>query len=325
MADLAKLDTTGLAKSDLERVRMFVDASIPDNTRRAYRADWADWSAWATAKGVSSLPGNPAHVAAYLTDLSSTKKTSTVARRMAAIRKAHELAGHPTPTVHPIVQAALKGVRREKGTRVEGKSPLVLADIEKMVKATKDDLSGKRTRALLLVGFAGAFRRSELANLEVADLTWSEHGVVILVRRSKTDQEGEGHTKAIPYVGGHMCAALALAQWLNAASIRNGPVFRGLTPKGVSAQRLTDGSIAQLVKVAAEDAGIDPTNVSGHSLRAGHVTEARSQGVPDADTMAVTGHKRIETLNLYDRRGNPFSKTSAGAVLGGLRGKTQSR
>jgi site-specific recombinase XerD len=321
MADLARLDTTGLARADIDRIRGFIDASIPENTRRAYRADWADWTAWAAARSVSALPASPAHIAAYLTDLSGSRKTSTIARRLAAIRKAHELAGHATPTVHPVVQAAMKGVRREKGSRPEGKAPLVLDDIKRMLSATKDDLVGKRTRALLLVGFAGAFRRSELADLEVQDLSWSDKGVVILVRRSKTDQDGEGHTKAIPYVGGKMCAALALAQWINAADIRNGPVFRGIGPKGVSSQRLSDGSIAQVVKNAAEAAGIDPSTVSGHSLRAGHVTEARAQGVPDADTMAVTGHKRIETLNIYDRRGNPFSKTSAGAVLGGINGK----
>lgn len=321
MADLARLDTTGLAKADLDRVRGFLDASIPENTRRAYRADWADWTAWAAARGIPALPASPAHVAAYLTDLAASRKTSTVARRLAAIRKAHELSGHSTPTVHPIVQGAMKGVRREKGSRAEGKAPLVMSDIEKMLAATKDDLVGKRTRALLLIGFAGAFRRSELANLESQDLSWSDKGVVVLVRRSKTDQDGEGHTKAIPYVGGKMCAALALAQWLNAAGIRNGPVFRGIGPKGVSAQRLTDGSIAQIVKDAAKAAGIDPATVSGHSLRAGHVTEARSQGIADSDTMATTGHKRVETLDIYDRRGNPFSRTSAGAVLGGIRGK----
>jgi len=317
-ADITKT-TTDLANlgPSLDDAKDFARRAVPENTRRAYAADWADFSEWCRVKKVTNLPADPRTLAAYLADASVRCRPSTLRRRLAAIRKLHEVRGLPTPTEHEAVRATLKGIEASFGVAARGKAPLVLAAIEKMVSTCDPaTLDGLRARALILLGYAGAFRRSELVALDVADLKWTAEGVVVTVRRSKTDQKGEGRQKAVPFVGGMTCAATALKAWLTASETGSGPVFRPFSRHGTPLDhRMSAQTVAVIVKGAAGRAGIDANEVSGHSLRAGHVTEARARGVADADIMAVTGHKRTETLDLYDRRGNPFKKTSAGSVL----------
>ena len=311
-ADLAAL------APQLEAAKEYILAGVPKNTQRAYASDWSDFSGWCADKKCAPLPANPQAIVAYLSDQARDKKASTLRRRLAAIAKMHSIKGQPNPCSTEIVKATMRGIEATLGTRTTGKAPVTHEALAKMIAGfgNRTDLDTLRSKALLLVGFAGAFRRSELCALQMTDLTWSPEGVVILVRKSKTDQRGEGLQKAIPYVGGPMCAAGALAAWVRACGVGNGPVFRALGRDGtVSARAITDQSVALIVKGAAARVGIDPSTVAGHSLRAGHVTEARSRGVADAATMQTTGHKRVETLEMYDRRNNPFSKGSAANVL----------
>jgi hypothetical protein len=321
MSTLTRIDSPSVPASLAEPVakaRDFIEASVPENTRRAYASDWALFTEWCEEKGVCALPASAAVIAAFAADESKGSKPSTLRRRMAAIRKVHQTAGHPNPCDNEAVRATLKGIERSYGVAQVGKAPATRAAIEKMVNAcAPNTLDGLRSRAILLVGYAGAFRRSELVALDCADLRWSDEGVVITVRRSKTDQTGKGMVKAIPYVrDGGLCAATALRVWLTAARIDSGPVFRSFnrvgTPKPTP---MSDHAVSIIVKTCAGRCGFDASVFSGHSLRAGHVTEARSRGVADASTMSTTGHKRVETLDGYDRRENAFSKTSAGDVL----------
>lgn len=322
MANLTKT-TTGSTELDLhravEQAKSYVTASVPSSTQRAYRIDWENFSGWCAQQRVPALPARPETVAAYLASRATTVRPGTLRRCLAAIAKAHKLAGLASPTTVEPVPATMKGIERTAGVATNPKAPATLDAVERLIATCPaSTLEGIRNRALLLVGFAGAFRRSELVAIEVADLAWSPEGVVITVRRSKTDQRGQGMAKPIPFVTGRLCAATALRAWLTASGIKAGAVFRGVHRSGsVNADALTAQSVALVLKGACRKAGLDPDQYSGHSLRAGHVTEARSRGVADADTMNVTGHRRVETLNVYDRRGNPFAKTSAGAVQGG--------
>lgn len=318
--DLTRIDSTTVPAElvePLEKAREFVKESVPENTRRAYATDWALFSEWCYQRKAKNLPADAATIAAFIADESSRSKPSTIRRRLAAIRKMHQVAGHPNPCEAAAVKSTIKGVERQYGIAQEGKAPATLAKIEAMVNGcAPNTLDGLRARAILLVGFAGAFRRSELCAMTCEDLKWSSEGVIITVRRSKTDQRGKGMYKAIPYVSGGLCAATALKVWLNAAGIDSGPVFRSFNRIGKpKPTAMSDHALAIVIKTSAGRCGLDPNLFSGHSLRAGHVTEARSRGVSDAQTMATTGHKRVETLDGYDRRENAFQKTSAGAVL----------
>lgn len=321
MSNLTPIDSATVPASltkPLEQAREFVEASVPENTRRAYASDWAIFSEWCEEKGVCALPASPAVLAAFLADESKGAKPATLRRRMAAIRKVHQTKGHPNPADNEAVRSTMKGIERSYGVAQMGKAPATHAAVEKMVNAcAPDTLDGLRSRAILLVGYAGAFRRSELVALDCADLKWVDEGVVITVRRGKTDQSGKGLVKAIPFVrDGGLCAATALRVWLTAARIDSGPVFRSFNRIGMPKPTpMSDHAIAIIVKTCAGRCGYNPSIFSGHSLRAGHVTEARSRGVADASTMATTGHKRVETLDGYDRRENAFNRTSAGAVL----------
>lgn len=295
----------------------FVQKGVPVNTQRAYAADWAAFTEWCRVHRVPPMPAQPQVIAAFIADQASSLKPSSIRRRLAAISKMHSVAGHPSPCGAEPVPSTLKGIEAALGVRPEGKAPATLDVVEKLVATCRvDTLEGLRNRALLLLGFAGAFRRSELAGILVSDLTWTDQGVVVLVRRSKTDQRGEGKQKAIPFVEGPLCAAKALRAWLEASRTDMGPVFRGFTVAGtLRPTALSPQAVALVIKGAAEAAGLDSTIFSGHSLRAGHVTQARSLGVADSTTMATTGHKRLEMLDVYDRRNNAFDRTSAGTVL----------
>jgi site-specific recombinase XerD len=302
----------------LEAAKQYAAKSIPKNTQRAYKADWSDFAGWCVDRKVASMPADPRAVIAYLADRAATLKPSSLRRRLAAIAKAHGVRDLPNPCATEAVKATMKGIEATHGVRVEAKAPATFGAVEEMLATFDDraDLEALRARAVLLLGFAGAFRRSELCALDCRDLAWSSEGVVVTVRRSKTDQRGVGLDKAIPFVGGSMCAATALRAWLDGAKITTGPVIRPLTRDGGSVARaLSPQSIALIVKSAALTAGLDAERFSGHSLRAGHVTEARARGVADSATMQTTGHKRTETLEMYDRRNNPFSKGSAADVL----------
>ncbi len=275
-------------------------ADKSDATRRAYTADFTDFTAWCGGLGAEPLPASVATVAAYLASLADRGlKASTITRRAAAIGYVHRRSGHEPPTNAEPVKAVLKGIRRKLGTAVTRKAPATAKAIGAMLKQVPDSREGKRDRALLLIGFAAALRRSELVALTVEDLERAPDGLLITIRRSKTDQEGEGHVVPIPR-GGKLRPVEALEEWLSVSGIRTGRIFA-----------LTDRSVANIVKRYAEAAKLDPTMFSGHSLRAGFVTSALEAGADIMKVMDVTRHREVKTLKAYDRRARSF-KNHAG-------------
>ncbi len=286
------------------------------STRKAYGIDYRLFKAWCDAKGVSSLPAAPETetVAAYIAAEAQTAKPSTIGRRVAAIRYAHKLAGLETPTDAEGVKATMRGIRRTFGGARIKKTPAVAAKMLGMVATAPEGLLGLRDRALLLLGFAGAFRRSELVALDVADVAETETGLFVTIRHSKTDQEGQGETIAIAR-GDIACPVKALREWLDAAGIEAGAIFRPIDKAGtVRPSRLTCRSVANIVKAYAERAGFDASTFSGHSLRAGFLTSAAGKGASIFKMMDVSRHKSVDTLRGYVRDAELF-KDHAGAGL----------
>ncbi len=299
-----------------EQARDYARLAKAPNTRRAYRADWADFTAWCRAHDRTPLPAAPETVALYLAALAGHRKTSTLTRRLSAISQAHQVAGHPSPTKDQSVRAVAAGIRRTKGTAQEGKAPAVTADVRLMVAALPATLMGRRDRALLLLGFAGAFRRSELVALDVADVAEQPEGLAVTIRRSKTDQEGAGRTVGIPY-GSHYesCPVRALRAWLAAAGIAHGPLFQAIDRHGhLLPGRLSPQSVARAVKRAAVAAKLDPAKYAGHSLRAGLATAAAAAGVSERAIMAQTGHKSLPMVRKYIRGGSLWQENAAAEV-----------
>ncbi len=299
-----------------EQARDYAQSAKAPNTRRAYRADWADFTAWCRAHDRAPLPALPETVALYLAALAGHRKTSTLTRRLSAISQAHQVAGHPSPTKDQSVRAVAAGIRRAKGTAQQGKTAAVTADVRLMVGALPATLMGRRDRALLLLGFAGAFRRSELVALDVADVVERPEGLAVTIRRSKTDQEGAGRTVGIPY-GAHYesCPVRALRAWLAAASITSGPLFQAIDRHGnLLPGRLSPQGVARAVKRAAVAAGLNPTTYAGHSLRAGLATAAAEAGVSERAIMAQTGHKSLPMVRKYIRGGSLFRENAAAEV-----------
>ncbi|MHB9133541.1 MAG: site-specific integrase [Armatimonadota bacterium] len=298
------------------RIQEYAAGSKAASTKRAYRSDWEDFTRWCIECGFVALPAAPATIAAYLTTQADAgKKASTLGRRLAAIAFAHKAAGHDSPTNSLLVEATGAGIRRQIGTAQVGKAPAVTEDIRAMLAALPATRKGVRDRALLLVGFAGAFRRSELVALNVEDIEFKTAGLVITVRRSKTDQEGEGTRKGIPYGKcEETCPVRALQAWLEATKITTGAIFVGIDRHRRILDRLSDRGVARAVKEAAAAAGLDPTRYSGHSLRAGLATAAAAAGVSERVIMAQTGHKSEHMVRKYIREGSLFRENAAGSV-----------
>jgi len=287
----------------------------PPHTQRAYRADWTDFSGWCERHDLAALPATPTTVTLYLTDRAKTHKPATLARRLVAIAQAHQAAGHPAPTRAPAVRQVAAGIRRAKGVRPTTKAAAVTAEIRLMVEQLPPTLLGRRDRALLLLGFAGAFRRSELVALDVTDVQETREGLIVTLRRTKTDQEGAGRRVGIPY-GGHpqSCPVRALQAWLRAAGITAGPLFRGLRRNDALLGRLSDRGVARVVQRRAQAVGLDPTHYGGHSLRAGLATAAAAAGKSERAIMQQTGHKSLPMVRRYIREGDLFRENAAAGL-----------
>lgn len=302
------------------RARSFARHSRAQNTWHAYGSDWTAFVTWCEARGEQTLPAAPATVVRYVTSLAERYKVSTIQRRLAAISAAHELAGHPSPARHEDLRLVMKGIRREKGVAPQQKAPVMTHDLRRMI-ATVDlgRLIGLRDRALLLVGFAGAFRRSELVSLNVGDVQFSRDGLVVTLRQSKTDQEKQGTQKGLPYGSNPLtCPVRALEDWLRAAGLEgrpDRPLFLGITRHGHLLDRLSDRGVARVVQRCAQAAGLDPAQYAGHSLRAGMATSAAEAGASDSLIAEQTGHRSMEVLRRYIRRGKLFTRNAA-SVLG---------
>jgi len=303
----------------IQKAKTFVAAAKAPATLKAYRNDWRDFESWCRAHQLPSLPSTPESVALYIADCTSRLASGTIARRLTSITKAHQAAGFtdsPATTRHFVVGETLKGIRRTIGTAQHGKAPLLSADIRRIVAARREDLLGLRDSALVLVGFAGGFRRSELAGIHICDLKFSSDGVVVTVRKSKTDQEGAGREVGLPFgSSSQTCPVLALRQWLDRAGIQEGPVFRAVQRYGhVSRRGLHRDSIGKLLKRAAARAGMNVDPLGGHSLRAGCVTQAAMNGVREFIIMRQTGHKTVATLRRYIRSGEIFRENAAAGL-----------
>jgi len=300
----------------LDQAQDYARLSRATNTQRAYRADWADFSAWCAGHGQPALPATPQTVLLYLTDAAQRCKVSTLQRRLTTISQAHKAERHPSPTGDPAVRAVWAGIKRTKGTAQHGKTAAVTEDLRRMVRALPQTSTiGRRNRALLLLGFAGAFRRSELVGLDIADVVVTGDGLVVTLRRSKTDQEGAGRTVGIPYGSDPTtCPVRATTGWIAAAGLTAGPLFRSITRHGKVQGRLSDWAVAQVVKAAATGAGLDPTLYAGHSLRAGLATAAAQAGVSERAIMAQTGHKSLPMVRKYIRAGSLFQDNAAAKV-----------
>ena len=301
---------------ELEEAAGYARAEKSEATRRAYRSDFALFRAWCEAKRVPALPAAPEAVAAFLAaEASRGAKASTIGRRLAAIRYAHKLAGHEPPTNSEAVKATLRGIRRTSGNAPARKAPATADKVLAMVAKADADLKGLRDRALLLLGFAGAFRRSELVALNVADLEFCDGGLRVTIRKSKTDQEGLGAVIAIAR-GWVACPVDAMRAWIRAAAITEGPLFRPVTSTGkVSARRLSARAVAELVKTYARRAGLKAADFSGHSLRSGFLTSAAAHGASIFKMMDVSRHKSIDTLRSYVRDAEMFRDHAGNGLL----------
>jgi site-specific recombinase XerD len=301
-----------------EKARAYVSRSKAESTLRAYWCDWNDFSTWCATSGLASLPAEPSTVALYLASKADTLKPATLGRRLAAISKAHSSAGYESPASmrHAAVSETFKGIKRVKGTSQARKAPLLAAQLIRAIATMRMDLVGLRDRALLLVGFAGAFRRSELVALEVRDVEVGEDGLTVTLRRSKTDQEGAGRKIGIPRGSGpDTCPVRALRAWLTAASITEGALFRSINRHGSVGQRLSGKRVAVVVKQAAAAVSLDVKSFAGHSLRAGLVTSAAIAGRDDRSIMATTGHKSHAMVQRYIRDASLFRNNAAQGLL----------
>ena len=302
-----------------EMVRTYQRASKADATVRAYTSDARVFQAWCGRYGFRPLPASPEAVAAFLVaEAEAGMSASTIGRRLAAIGYAHELAKAHDPTDDEDVRATMKGIRRRIGTAPTQKAAATADILAALLMRTPDTLTGKRDRALLALGFAGAFRRSELVALNVEDLREDPEGLRVMVRRSKVDQEGRGFEKAIP-TGRFIQPVRLVREWLDAAGIVSGPVFRPVSRSGRvregEAARLTDRSVANIVQAYCAAAGLDASTFGAHSLRAGYITTAAERGADLARIMDQSGHRDPRTVVGYIRRANAFKGHSGSGFL----------
>jgi integrase len=304
----------GLAATAAQASR-YASASKAAKTRRAYELDWRDFTAWCGIRGLTALPATDDTVCLYLADSASRLAVATLARRLVSIGAAHKAAGQPNPVPADSVRAVWAGIQRSQGIAPHRKTPLVLEALRAVLATLGDDLRGRRDRALLLVGFAGALRRSELVGIDVEDLAYREEGVAVTLRRSKTDQLGAGRLVGIPNgLAVATSPTLALSDWLAASGIQTGAVFRGVSSHGnVRASRLTDRQVARLVKLVADRAGL-VGDYSGHSLRAGLATSAAAAGASERAIMAQTGHRSVLIARGYIRPASLFAENAAALV-----------
>lgn len=289
-------------------VAAYVAASKADNTRKAYQRDWQDFEEWCQARGEIPLPAFPQTVARYISDLAGSHKPSTIQRRLASISVAHQAAGHASPSGAPLVRATMQGIRRSLGMAQRQAAPLMVEHVRQAVCTFGDSPQDARDRAIVLFGLAGAFRRSELIALDMADLQFREQGVVVTLRRSKTNQEGQAETLDIGY-GAHdsTCPVRAIKKWIEVSGIQTGAVFRAFGPDDrLTERRLGDRAVSRIVKATAKRIGLSPEVFSGHSLRAGFVTQGYREGLAESDIMRHTRHKSRAVVGKYRREGERF-------------------
>ena len=304
-----------------EETLLNLQNSKANNTVRAYKSDFKDFGIFCSQNGFKSLPSAPKIVSLYLTHLSTKDaKMSTLKRRLVSIGVIHKLKGHYLDTKHPSIIENIMGIKRRKGSHQKGKEPMLISNLKAIINVidqqNKEDIKKFRDRSIILIGFSGGFRRNEIVSLNLDDLDFVPEGLKINIRRSKTDQFGEGFIKALPYFdSSHYCPVVSLKNWIEISKITSGPVFRRFV-KGskLSKNRLTDQTVALLIKEYLNLAGIDSKNYSGHSLRSGFATSAAQLGVEERNIMAMTGHKSTEMVRRYIKDANLFKNNALNKI-----------
>ena len=293
------------------KVEAYIHEAVAPNTRRAYLSDLAHFQAWG-----GNIPASPEMLASYLAAHANTFSVATLVRRSAAIAKVHKTRGFANPVSSELVRATMRGIKRTLGCNQREAKPLLRDDLLLVLDAIGDGLKASRDKALLLIGFAGGLRRSELVGLDVADVEHVRQGIIIHLRRSKTDQEGSGHKLGIPHGRTRWCSVVALERWLSASGIAEGSLFRPVDRHGrLGGDRLSTEAVSGVIRERVSAAGIDPTGFSGHSLRAGLATSAAQAGVPSWRIRAQTRHASDAMLARYIREGELFLENAAGALL----------
>ena len=304
-----------------EETLLNLQNSKANNTVRAYKSDFNDFGIFCARNGFKSLPSNPKIVSLYLTHLSTKEaKMSTLKRRLVSIGVIHKLKGHYLDTKHPAIIENIMGIKRRKGSIQKAKKPILINSLKLIIDAidqkNKQEIKKFRDRSIILIGFTGGFRRNEIVSLDYDDLDFVPEGLKINIKRSKTDQFGEGFTKALPYFdSSQYCPVISLKNWLNISKITSGPIFRRfLKGSKLSENRLTDQTVAILIKEYLNLAGINSKNYSGHSLRSGFATSAAESGVEERNIMAMTGHKSTEMVRRYIKEANLFKNNALNKI-----------
>ena len=278
------------------------------NTLRAYQADFKDFSLFCSKNNFASLPTNPKILAFYITHLSKYSKFSTLKRRLASISVIHKLKGHYIDNKHPLIMENLMGIKRKLGTNQKSKKPILINDLKAIINAIDNSnftyLRKLRDKSLILTGFAGGFRRSELVNIDIEDIEFVSEGLKIFVKRSKTDQSGEGMTKGIPYfINEKYCPVKNLKNWITQGNLKKGKIYD-----------LSDKSVALIIKKFARIAGLNETKYSGHSLRSGFATSTAQSGAEERDIMSMTGHKTTQMVRRYIKDANIFKNNALNKI-----------
>ena len=290
------------------------------NTLRAYKSDFKNFGAFCSRHGLSSLPTEPKIISLYLTHLSKHSKVSTLRRRLVSISMVHKLKGHYLDTKHPIIVENLMGIRRIKGSIQKGKKPILINHLKSIINIINEqkieDNKKLRDKSIILVGFGGGFRRSEITSIDYEDLEFVPEGLKITIKRSKTDQFGEGMVKGLPYFADETyCPVKNLKKWLDISNIESGPVFTRFTKSSSSTnKRLSDQSVVLLIKKYLTLAGFDNKNFAGHSLRSGFATVAAESGADERSIMAMTGHKTTQMVRRYIREANIFKNNALNKI-----------
>ncbi len=295
-------------------------SSKANNTLRAYKSDFKDFGNFCARHGLNSLPTEPKIISLYLTHLSKNSKVSTLRRRLVSISMIHKLKGYYLDTKHPIIVENLMGIKRMKGIVQKGKKPLLINYLKTLINVIDDQINNDfkkfRDKSIILIGFGGGFRRSELISIDHEDLEFVPEGLKITIRKSKTDQFGEGMIKGLPYFSNEKyCPVFNLRKWLEISKIKSGPIFTRFS-KGLSLtdKRLTDQTVVLLIKKYLNLAGIENKNFAGHSLRSGFATVAAESGADERSIMAMTGHKTTQMVRRYIKEANLFKNNALNKI-----------
>ena len=295
-------------------------SSKANNTLRAYKSDFKDFGGFCVKHGFKTMPTDPKIVSLYLTHLSKTSKMSTLRRRLVSIGIVHKMKGHYLDTKHPVIIENLMGIKRVKGSIQTGKKPILINHLKEIINTINEqnteEIVKQRNKALILVGFGGGFRRTELISIDHEDLEFVDEGVKITLRRSKTDQFGEGMIKGLPYFKNKIyCPVTNLKNWVKLSKIKTGPIFRRFVKGSVlTNHRLTDQSVVLIIKDYLKLAGIENHNFSGHSLRSGFATVAAESGADERSIMAMTGHKTTQMVRRYIKEANIFKNNALNKI-----------